>query len=192
MSRVHCGLALAFLSAALSGCIQSSHDIGIGKDSLAPEFPIVSGIYQEGPDTSATVTRDGDGYIIFERSKRMLEKGKSGIVEDTHRVKFLKIHEFPQGYIIQKNTQDVRFDYCFAQIDARAGKSTIALNCPDGRDWSKLSSKLKMLTKYSGTKAEDLLFNDIVVIEETETLSVLRAIAKLDLKMSYGRKFVQQ
>ena len=70
--------------------------------------------------------------------------------------------------------------------------TAITINCPDGRDWVRLPSKIKALTKFTGTKKSDWLYNDIEVRDEENTLAVLRDIAKLDLKLSYGRTFIKQ
>ena len=181
------GVALTLLL-VLGGCIKSSHDIA--NDNLLPLLPLTPGTYNEGPDNTATVLINGDGYLIQEKSKRPMRNGKFRIIEDTHQVRFFKIPEFPQGYIVQKNVEDVSFEYCFAKVSAASAAVTI--NCPDGRDWAHLPHKIKALTKFTGTKKSDWLFNDIEVRDEENTLAVLRDIAKLDLKMSYGRTFIRQ
>ena len=173
---------------ALGGCIQSSHDIA--EDGLSPQLPLLSGDYKEDEGHSAKVTRDGDGYTVLERAKRTTKSGIIKTIEETHHIRFFNIPEFPNGYIIQENVENVRFDYCFAEFDD--GRSAVRAYCPDGRDWSNLPRKLRMQTRYTGTKADDFLFNDIRAIKSSDTLSVLREIAKLGLKMSYGRTFIRQ
>ena len=181
------GVALTLLS-VLGGCIKSSRDIA--KDNLLPLLPLTPGTYNEGPDNTATVLINGDGYMIQEKSKRPMGNGKFRIIEDTHQVRFFKISEFPKGYIVQKNVENVSFEYCFAKVSADS--AAISINCPEGRDWARLPHKIKALTKFTGTKKSDWLFNDIEVRDEENTLAVLRDIAKLDLKMSYGRTFIKQ
>jgi hypothetical protein len=181
------GVALTLLL-VLGGCIQSSRDIAM--DNLLPLLPLTPGTYNEGPDNIASVMIHGDGYMIQEKSKRPMRNGKFKIIEDTHKVRFFKIAEFPQGYIVQKNVENVSFVYCFAKV--LVASTAITINCPDGRDWARLPPKIKALTKFTGTKKSDWLFNDIEVRDEENTLAVLRDIAKLDLKMSYGRTFIKQ
>jgi hypothetical protein len=181
------GVALTLLL-VLGGCIKSSYDIA--KDGFLPLLPLTPGTYTEGPDNTAFVMINGDGYMIQEKSKRPMRKGKFIIIGDTHQVRFFKIPEFPQGYIVQKNVEDVSFEYCFAKVSAASAAVTI--NCPDGRDWAHLPHKIRALTKFTGTKKRDWLFNDVEVLDEENTLTVLRDIAKLDLKMSYGRTFTKQ
>jgi hypothetical protein len=86
--------------------------------------------------------------------------------------------------------ENVSFVYCFAKF--LAASTAITINCPDGRDWARLPNKIKTLTNFTGTKKSDWLYNDIEVRDEENTLAVLRDIAKLDLKMSYGRTFIKQ
>jgi hypothetical protein len=181
------GVALTLLL-VLGGCIQSSHDITM--DNLQPLFPLTPGTYREGPDNTATVMINGDGYMIQEKSMRSITKGTFKLLADTHQIRFFQIPEFPQGYIVQKNVENVSFEYCFATVLPTS--TAITINCPDGRDWSRLPRKIKALTKFTGTKKSDWLFNDIEVLDEENTLAVLRDIAKVDLKMSYGRTFIKQ
>jgi hypothetical protein len=181
------GVVLTLLL-VLVGCIKSSRDIG--RDNLLPLLPLTPGTYNEGPDNTASVMINGDGYMIQEKSKRSIRKGKFRIIEDTHQVRFFKIPELPQGYIVQKNVENINFEYCFAKVFVAS--SAITINCPDGRDWARLPHKIKALTKFTGTKKSDWLFNDIELRNEENTLAVLRDIAKLDLKMSYGRTFIKQ
>jgi hypothetical protein len=173
---------------ALGGCIQSSHDIA--EDGLSPQLPLLSGDYKEDEDHSAKVTRSGDGYTVLERTKRTTKSGKIKAAEETHHIRFFSIPEFPNGYIIQENVENVRYAYCFAEFDDR--RSAVRAYCPDGRDWPNLPRKLRVRTRYTGTKADDFLFNDIKAVKGSDTLPVLREIAKLGLKMSYGRTFVRQ
>src|SRR5450755_2906182 len=102
------GVVLTLLL-VLVGCIKSSRDIG--RDNLLPLLPLTPGTYNEGPDNTASVMINGDGYMIQEKSKRPLGNGKFRIIEDTHQVRSFKIPEFPQGYIVQKNVEDVSFEY---------------------------------------------------------------------------------
>jgi hypothetical protein len=181
------GVALTLLL-VLGGCIKSSRDIA--KDNLSSFHPLTPGTYNEGPDNTVTVLVNGDGYLIQEKSRRPTLKGRIKIIDDTHQVRFFKISELPEGYIVQKNVEDVFFEYCFAKV--HAASAAVTINCPDGRDWARFPSKIKTLTNFTGTKKSDWLFNDIEMLDEENTLAVLRDIAKLDLKMSYGRTFIKQ
>ena len=101
----------------LGGCIQSSHDIAM--DNLQPLLPLTPGTYNEGPDNTAYVMINGDGYMIQEKSKRPTRNGKFKIIADTHQVRFFKIPELPRGYIVQKNVENVRFCILFCQGHGR-------------------------------------------------------------------------